>query len=110
MKRKTLLLAVLALALVLCASIGTAVAYFTTYAPAQGGYKITQGYEFEESFYDWTKHVAITSKENSMPVYVRVRAYASTQFDLVFSGDSWTQSGHWWYCTKILEGGSRTDE
>ena len=39
-----------------------------------------KGYEFEESIYDWTKHVAITSKENSMPVYVRVRAFLALRF------------------------------
>ncbi len=38
MKKRTLILAVLAVVLVLSASIGSAVAYFTTYATARGGY------------------------------------------------------------------------
>ena len=109
MKRKTILLGALALVLVLCVSIGAAWAYFTTYASAQGGYVIQQGVEFEETFYDWTKHVVITSKPNTVPVYVRVRAYASTQYTLETGGAGWTQDGDWWYCTEILEGGGQTN-
>ena len=43
MKKRTLILAVLAVVLVLSASIGSAVAYFTTYATARGGYVIHLG-------------------------------------------------------------------
>lgn len=118
MKRNTILLGALALVLVLCVSIGTAYAYFTTYAAAQGGYVIRAGVDFEESFYDWTKRVVITSRENTMPVYVRARAYAGTTLTLQISGESWTQAGDWWYYTprnndgtvKPLNGGESTTE
>ena len=61
MKKRTLILAVLAVVLVLSASIGSAVAYFTTYATARGGYVIHLGgrTEIEEDIVNNRKTVRI---------------------------------------------------
>lgn len=108
MKHRSFWMGVLALMLVLFVSIGAAQAYFTTYVTAQGGYVIRQGVHFEESFYDWTKHIVITSDEGTEPVYVRVRAYYSTSLSLQTSGDGWVQEGEWWYYTQPLTAGQST--
>ena len=67
MKKKNVILALLAAGLVLTSSVGSAWAYFTTYVEAQGGVTISLGDEtdVEETFSSWTKHVSITVDENS---------------------------------------------
>ena len=114
MKRSTLLMAALAVVLVLGVSLGTATAYFTTYARAQGGYTIELGEQTEiyERFSQWTKHVIVTSEEGSEPVFVRVRAFWGETYDVVYDGgDSWTEgSDGFWYCRDILKGGEDTPE
>ena len=83
MKKRTLLLAVLAVILVMSSSIGSAVAYFTTYAKARGGYVIHLGgkTEITEEWLQGEKVVRITNvpaSENDKgkyPVFVRARAF-----------------------------------
>ena len=54
MKKRTLILAVLAVVLVLSSGIGSAIAYFTTYATARGGYVIHLGGKTEiECYAQW---------------------------------------------------------
>lgn len=112
MKRKQWLLAVLALGLVLGASIGPISAYFTTYASAKGGYPIYLGSTTTvyEEFSRWTKHVTITSEEDSQPVFVRARAYCGETYEVSYDGaDAWTDGGDgFWYCDAILNGGEAT--
>ena len=113
MKRRNLLLLVLAIVLVLASSVAPAMAYFTTYAEARGGYQISfPPTDVEEQFYDWTKHVVITSSEDGQPTYVRARAYAGSQYLLQYSGDGWAYNaddGYYYYNT-ILEPGDGTSE
>ena len=87
MKLKKWLPFLLAVALVLGSSIGTALAYFTTCAPAKGGYVIHLGEEteIEEEFSDWTKHVVITSREDSSGVFVRVTAFSGAAYPLAIT-------------------------
>lgn len=115
MKKKSIFLFALAVVLILATSISGTLAYFTTYAQAEGGYKIELGYntEMHEEFSAWTKHVVITNKEGSQPVYVRVAAFSGSAYDLLYSDDSglWTlgDDGYHYY-NEILYGGESTDE
>ena len=98
MKKRYLILAVLAIAMVLSASIGTAIAYFTTYADARGGYVIHMKYETEihEDVEAGVKTVSITNNADdpsdigAYPVFVRVRIFSGsdTNIDTV-SGPGW---------------------
>ena len=113
-------LALLAAAMALTAGIGSANAYFTTYAEAQGGLTIHMGNEteIEERFDSWTKHVVIDSESGSEPVYVRVKAFCGSEYSLVFSGAGWSANiadqgtgsiaapgdSGFYYCTDILYG------
>ena len=102
MKKKNVILALLAAGLVLTSSVGSAWAYFTTYVEAQGGVTISLGDEtdVEETFSSWTKHVSITVDENSEPVFLRARAFCST-YELYYgdSSNKWTpgEDGYYYY-------------
>lgn len=124
MKKRNLLLTVLVVALILCASIQPAVAYFSTYVRAQGGIQIKTGdtTTIEEKFSDWTKHVVIKSTEDSQPVFIRAKVIY-TGFEGKNYGISTAKSvgwsklnedGYYYYGTKdnptILEGGKETTE
>ena len=87
MKKRTLILAVLAVVLVLSASIGSAVAYFTTYATARGGYVNIGKY----------------------PVFVRVKAFADSDGTLDYdanAGSLWQpkNDGYWYYQKPLYAG------
>lgn len=105
-------MALLAVALVLGGSIGSALAYFTTYARASGGYTIHLGArtEIEEQVSNWTKHVTITVEDGSEPVFVRVKAFAGSQYTLTYSDEngSWTPGadGYYYYAEPVSGGGS----
>ena len=105
------LIGILALALVAGSGIGTAWAYFTTYAKAQGGYTLKLGdtTEIDEVVRNNEKiiTISITSGE---PVYVRVQAYSGGDYDLTYTGDGWVKSGDWYYYTKPLVFGGEPEE
>lgn len=86
---RTALLTAVAVMLVLSAVMGSAWAYFTTYARAKGGYPILLGHEEhdEEKFSDWQKKLSITISEDSRPVYLRARAFCSDQYPLLYSDE-----------------------
>lgn len=113
MKKKTMILAVLAVVLVLTASLGSAWAYFTASTEASGGYKITlnTGVTPDESFSDWTKHVTVTANEDSMPVFVRAIAYAGSQYKLDYLGEDWELGADGYYYYKnVLNASESTSE
>lgn len=113
MKKKNACLAALAVVLVLTASIGSAMAYFTAYTTAAGGYTINLGSKttIEETFSDWTKHVVISNAEKSEPVFVRARAFGGSAFTITGSGSGWRDGGDgFWYYEEPLAGGSSTAE
>ncbi len=110
MKRRNLILTVLILALVLSAGIGSAWAYFTTFAEAKGGMALELGYktEFEEEVTEARKvvniHYNTAGGENSQEVYVRVRAWSpdGEKYPLSVAGDGWQLTGDWWvYLTPL---------
>lgn len=94
MKKKNLILAVLAVVLVLCASIGAASAYFTTYADAKGGYVIQMNYQsvIDESVEGNVKTVRIyndrTGETGTKPIFVRTRVFSGSDSTLTFDYDS----------------------
>ena len=105
MKKNNLILAVLAIVLVLCAGIGAASAYFTTYADARGGYVIHMKYqsEIEEKVEGNVKQVTISNvadpdtEDGTYPVFVRARVFAGNDVTVSTSGTNWEASGDY-YC------------
>lgn len=116
MKRRDLLLAVFAAAVVLAGSAGSAWAYFTTYVEAQGTQTITLGDQTtieEPDVSEWMKHVVIASEADSKPVYVRAKAFTGSKYPLVYSDENgkWTPGeGEYYYYSDILNAGEKTEE
>ena len=107
MKKFHKILSLLALVLILGATIRPALAYFTTYTRAKGGYTIhqTATTTINEEFSDWTKSLTVTNTEGK-PVYVRARAFGGSLLNLQYSGDGWTDGGDgWWYYSGALAEG-----
>lgn len=82
MKKKHLFLAALAIVLVLCSSIGTAIAYFTTYTGANGGYVIHLGHKSViHDVYTDVKEISIQNVADSAddvgkyPIFVRAQVF-----------------------------------
>ena len=115
MKRINLILAVLAIILVLCASIGAASAYFTTYTDARGGYVIHMKYESEisEKVEGNVKQVTISNKADegtangTYPVFVRARVFAGSDVNASSAGPDWNYSnGYYFYTIPLFTGES----
>ncbi len=111
MKKRTMCLAGVLAALALWAGSGRAWAYFTTYAEAAGGYRVDLGdrTDVHEDFYDWTKHVTVSSEEGSGPVYIRAKGFCGSEYTLEYSspGGRWTYNPDDGYCyySEIVYGG-----
>lgn len=93
--------AAVAVALVAGAAVPAASAYFTTYVDAQGGYTLElkevttiPDEDFDREY--WTKHVTIKNTGEAT-CFVRVRAFAGSQYALTYSGDGWSEAGDGWY-------------
>lgn len=104
-------LSLLALTLVLTLSVGSTLAYFTTYARARGGYTLALGdsTEIKEEFDDWVKHVQIENTGET-PCYVRVKLFAGSAYTLEISAqdDDWVyreDDGYWYYKKPVEPGG-----
>ena len=116
MKKKKIFLTACAIALICSVSIGSALAYFTTYTEAKGGYTISLGDKTtvdEPTFSEWTKHVVITSANDSEPVWVRAKAFCGSEYSLVYSDKSgkWLpNSDGYYYYKDILTAGQSTEE
>ena len=85
MKKKHLVLAAMAIVLVLCSSIGTAIAYFTTYAGGNGGYVIHLGHKSViHDVYTDVKQISIQNVADGpedvgkYPIFVRAKVYHGT--------------------------------
>ena len=113
-KRKSTWLAAAALGLTISLSVGSAMAYFTTYAEAEGGYTVSIGSttKTKEEFSNWTKHVQVENTGDT-ECYVRVKAFSGSQFPLSYSGEAgaWSQGeDDYWYYSQILQPGETTSE
>lgn len=102
MKKRDAILAVLAVILVLSASIGAASAYFTSYAEARAGYVVHMGYEtvIDEDVEGNVKTVRITNQAGqgtaagTYPVFVRVKVYYGSDCAVnVPKTANWSKSG-----------------
>lgn len=113
MKRITLLLTAFALVVTMSLSVGSSMAYFTTYATARGGYQIVLGHQTKitEDYDNWKKTIVV-SNTGSVPVYVRVKAFAGNSITLNYSGSTkWTynNSDQYWYYSDIVPVGGSTE-
>ncbi|MBR1780155.1 MAG: hypothetical protein IJ751_01970 [Oscillospiraceae bacterium] len=113
MKKKNIVLVALALVLVLTATVGSALAYFTTYVSAQGRIPIRLGTTTtidEPDVTEFTKHVYITNT-GAAACYVRARGFSASEYPLTYSGEGWSDGGDgWWYYDSILPGVDPNDE
>lgn len=112
-KTKHLCLAAAALTLTMGVSVGSAMAYFTTYASASGGASLSLSNTVtipEEQVIDWTKHVTIRNT-GDVDCFVRVRAFAGETYQdgLTYADDEgkWTpgEDGCYYYSDVVPAGG-----
>ena len=98
-------------------SVGTAMAYFTTYTEAAGGVELELGFTEtipHEEVTDWTKHIKIENTGN-YDCYVRVKVFAGELFQdsLTYGDDSgkWTPGADgYYYYSDIVPAGGMTEE
>lgn len=115
--KKSLCLAAAALALTASLSVGSAMAYFTTYTTASGGVTVSLGStvtEPQETVSDWTKHITIQNT-GDYDCYVRVKVFAGDKFKdgLVFSDadGKWSPGeGDYYYYSDIVPAGGSSGE
>ncbi len=103
MKKNRMLLAALAALLILTASVGSALAYFTCYTLKSGERPITvrPTTTITEEFDSWTKRVSISN--TGAPCFVRLIAYAGEGITLTSTDADWQQEADgYWYYRKIL--------
>jgi len=120
MRKRNLILIALVFALIICATIQPAIAYFTTYVRAKGGHKVTLGdtTKITEEFSNWTKRVTIANEEGSAPVFIRAKVRYEGKYTIAVSGTGWTaqqDDGYYYYGVSasdltILEGGQDTKD
>jgi len=108
-RKRSILLGGLALVLVLGLTIGSSLAYFTTFTRATGTVPIEMGFTttieepiVDTSTTDFVKTVVI-SNEGPNEVYVRARAFAGDNYPLSYSGEGWTDGGDgYWYYSALI--------
>lgn len=92
MRKRNLILIALVFAMIICATIQPAIAYFTTYVRAKGGHKVTLGdtTKITEEFSNWTKRVTIANEAGSAPVFIRAKVLYEGKYTIAVSGAGWT--------------------
>ena len=121
MNKRKLILTFLVFALIICANIQPAIAYFTTFTYAKGGHPIylRDTTRIEEQFSQQKKHVRIRSEDNSEPVWVRAKVFYAYQGieRIDIEGTKWQrdetsdENGYYFYnYVDPLPGGGVTDE
>lgn len=111
--KATVLAAIVMVVLVaITGTVGTTLAYFTTYASAKGYVEISleEQTTIDETFDSWTKHLTIANQgDDSRPVYVRAKAFGGEQYTLTYSGSGWNQNADgYYYYNSILNPGETT--
>lgn len=119
LKNKTLWLVAAAVILAGSVSVQSAMAYFTTYVKAKGGYEITLGSqtEIKEDVKDMTKEIKITNTGET-DCYVRVKVFCGSQIEISYAGAVdgdgnayWTKGDDgYWYYKDILPAGATSEE
>lgn len=114
MKRWNAVLAALAVLLILGGSIRGAMAYFTTYVVAEGGYEIRFGSDvtLTEEVAAWIKRLVVSNTPGSEPIFVRAKALCGSEYQLLYEAPSgkWTagDDGYYYY-EDILYGGESAE-
>ena len=87
-----------------------ALAYFTSNASAEGGFflRLEPDTEIRETYGSRTKHVVVENKIESVPLYVRIKAFSS--MSVSYDGTGWGEPADdgWVYYDGILDPGSET--
>lgn len=115
--RKNLCLAAVALTLTAGLGVGSAMAYFTTYATASGGASLSLNNTVtipEEEVVNWTKNVIIQNTGET-DCYVRVQVFAGEKYQnsLQYSDENgkWTPGGDgYYYYSDIVPAGGQSEK
>ena len=116
MKNRFMILAAAGVALVLTASVPSALAYFTTYVSAKGEKEVVLKDRTtidEPEFSNFMKTVKITADEDSEPVFVRARAYKPEDIGILYVDDSGTwryDNDGWCYYADPISKGKSAEE
>lgn len=112
LKNKTFWTVLIALTLVVGVSVKGAMAYFTTYVTAKGGYALELGDEgqIEEEVKDMTKIVSVKNT-GTQPEYVRVKVFFGSATGVTVTYEpttGWSQhdDGYWYYSEVVQPGES----
>lgn len=99
-----------AVALVIMAVV-PAWAYFTASDYASGVIEIKiPTTTIREVYGEGQKDVYIKNEDNSVPVWVRARAYSASELEVAVSGDGWSDAGDgWWTYDSILMPGEESN-
>ena len=114
-KKLVMVLTAVALISVAAAGIGTASAYFTTFARAYGTQTVKLGDEttIKENYESFKKTVRIdNNKKSATAVYVRAKAFAGSEFyGLTYEGSGWAlqSDGYYHYASPVEPGSSTAD-
>lgn len=117
---RTLCLTLTAAVLAGSLSVGTALAYFTTYTSATGSAVLNLGFtstEIKETVVDWTKHIVVENT-GDYDCYVRVKIFAGDKYKdqlaIKDASGKWTKGeDDYYYYSDILtttEAGKLTSE
>ena len=103
---RTGLLTAAAVMLILSAAMGSAWAYFTSYASAKGSQVIHLGHQdrIQEDYKAWQKDIRIELREDSQPSYVRARAYYTGRLEYADASGRWlyNENDGWWYYHRVM--------
>lgn len=99
MKRRNIVLAVIAMVLVLGMSVGTAWSYFTdtTYAEGSVTLSVEPTTTITEENGPGTKTIRIQNTSQLVPVWVRARVYAAKELGANAQGTNWSGQIEDWY-------------
>lgn len=112
-RKKSIILASAALALTGALSIGSAMAYFTTYSTASGGVEMKMGFTEtvpNEEVDEAGKHVIIKNI-GDYDCFVRVKIFSEFETTSYKAAEGWKDGGDgYWYYEPILKAGGETPE
>ena len=99
MKKRNMILSVLAAVLILSLSVGSAMAYFTTFTKVDGDAPFKAGNitRIDESYSGNVKSVWITNLSSSKEsVFIRARVFSAVPVSIAGSS-KWSEHGDYWY-------------
>ena len=111
MKKRSIVLSVLAAVLILSLSVGSALAYFTTFTTVDGNAPFKAGNitRIDESYEGNVKSVWITNLSSSKEsVFIRARVFSAVPVS-VSGTEKWSQHGEYWYFSDAVPPGGVTD-